>query len=419
MPLYSGPERDRFFRFAGAGVNFGTMKGAVVAGFLLIVAITLHAQASAAPLSVSVCQLTRDPALYVGKQIEVRGEVTRAFEDFSIHDERCPAFQNRVALAYGNRKEIVHYWRHFFHVQLPQIAFLQDEQAEEFDHLLQSFRVFAPDGDECGPELCSFFRVSARITGWFLAMKKQAKYLGPCCVLVMERISDVTETRTEVPFGGTYKCEDQEWRPTDLERAALVSSNPQVSPNRDPRSGRLLMFSRVAQHWHDPDVADGSLSITTGAWRSPDLLRQYAVQSLGKDQGLLVTRQVCHASAEVPTYQKAPDSQCTQKYWDASTQSNTPLRSNGDSQLESVARNAVAEAMASWHTQSPDLLLNTCKHQIGDNSDYGQCSFTTRDGTVSMWVELLRTQKRNKQAKYVWDGIPWRASRVRGGFCSQ
>lgn len=388
-----------------------------VFGLLLIAAATAHAQTNT-PVAVNVCQLTRNPAPYIGKRIEVHGQVTRAFEDFSVHDEQCPEFRSRVALTYGNRKESVQYWRHFFHVQIPQPTFVQDEEAEKFDHFLQSFRVFAPDGSECGPERCSFFKVSARITGWFLATGKSVKYLGPCCVLIMESISDVTATRTEVPFAGVFQCQEQEWHPTEAERATLVSSNLQVSPNRDPRSARLLMFSRVAKHWHDPDLADGSLSITTGAWRSPDLLRQYNVQSVGKEQGLLVTRQVCHASAEVPAYEKAPDFGCTQKYWDASSESKTPLPPDGRSQLEPVARSAVSEAMASWGMPSNELLLNTCKHQVDDNSDYGQCSFTTRDGKFSMWVELLRTQRRNKAANYDWDGVPWKASRIRGVICS-
>lgn len=392
------------------------MKHVFVMGFLLLVAIAVHAQARST-LSATVCELTRNPALYIGKQIEVQGQVTRAFEDFSVHDQQCPHSRNRVALEYGDRKESVRYWPHFFHVQIPQTTFLHDEQAERFDHLLQSFRVFEPDGDECGPERCSFFAVSARISGWFLAMKQDGKYLGPCCVLIMERISEVSATRTDVPFGGVYQCDEQEWHPAEFERAALVSSNPQGSPNSDPRSARLLLFSRIAEHWHDPDIADGYLSMATGAWTSPDLLRQYNVRSIGKSRELLVTRQVCHAT-EVPSTAASPDAGCTQRYWDGSL-AKIATGPHEELQLEPVARIAVSVAMASWHTQSPELLVNTCKHQIGDNSDYGQCSFTTRDGKISMWVELLRTQKRNKSAKYLWDGIPWRSTRVRGAICSQ
>jgi hypothetical protein len=390
-----------------------------MAGFLLIAAVTALTQTSAPIPSVDVCQLTRNPALYVGKQVAVVGRVTQAFEDFSVHDEQCPSFQNRVVLGYGDMKENVEYWKHFFHVELPDTTFLHDREAKHFEDLLRAFRVFAPNGDECGPERCSFFRVSATLTGRFIAMKTtNASHIGSCCVLIIERVSGVNATRTEVPFGGVYRCEEQEWNPTAIERSALTSSDSQQTDSRDPHAARLRVFSRIAQHWHDPDIANGNLEIATGGWTSPDLLRRYTIRPQGTGEGLIVTRQVCHASADVPPKEISPDLGCTHNYWQRSSPSEVSPQLDAESQLSSVARNSISADMESWHTPLSDLLVNTCKREGNGNSEYGQCSFTTQDGTVSVWVELGRTQKRNKKAQYVWTGIPW-TSRVRGAFCSQ
>ncbi len=395
------------------------MKHALVAAFLVIAALTAHTQASTPIPFVDVCQLTRNPALYIGKQVEIHGFVTQAFEDFSVHDEQCPAFNNRVALEYGDMNENVKYWKRLFHVQLPETNFLHDGEAERFNNLLREFRIFAPNGNECGPEVCSFFRVSATVTGWFLAMKKtNVSCIGSCRVLVIEHVSDVSATRTEVPFGGVYQCVEDEWRPTGAERGALAGLDSQQTATRDARAARLQMFSRIAQHWDDPAIAGGHLEIASGGWESGDLLRRYAVQSFGTGEELIVTRQLCHAT-DVPPKEVSPDVRCTQKYWESPSASRTSPQPNAETQLASVARDAISQATASWGTPLSDLLVNTCNHAISGNEDYGQCSFTNQDGTVSMWVELLRMQKRNRKAQYGSTAIPWTITRLRGSFCSQ
>ena len=410
---------ERFYRLINSEsirAYTSNVKHALMPGFLLIASLA-HTQTSTTIPSVDVCQLTQHPGLYIGKQVAVRGRVTQAFEDFSVHDEQCPSFQNRVVLTYGDMKENLKYWKHFFHVELPDTTFLHDREAKHFNDLLRAFRVFAPNGDECGPERCSFFRISATLTGRFIAIKTaNASYIGSCCVLIIERVSGVNATRTEVPFGGVYRCEEQGWSPTAIERAALTSSDSQQTLSRDPRAARLRMFSQIAQHWHDPDIANGNLEITTGGWTSPDLLRRYTI--LGTGERMIVTRQVCHASADVPPKEISPDFACTHSYWQPSSPAEASLQPDPEPQLASAARNAIAAATASWHTQLPDLLVNTCKHKNDGNFDYGQYSFTTQDGAVSVRVELLRMQKRNKHAQYLWTVIPW-TSRVRGAFCSQ
>ena len=380
-------------------------------------AVTAHTQTGTPTPSVDVCQLTRNPGLYIGKQVAVSGRVTQGFEDFSVRDEHCTSFQNRVTLAYGDMKENVEYWKHFFHVELPDTTFLDDSEAKHLKDLLRAFRVFAPNGDECGPERCSFFRVSATLTGRFIAKKSaNTNYIGSCCVLIIERVSGVNATRTEVPFGSVYRCEEQEWHPTATETTDLANSDSQQTVSRDPRAARLHMFSRIAQHWHDPDIADGNPEIGTGGWTSPDLLRRYTIRQIGKAEGPIVTRQVCRASADLPPKEISPDFGCSHKYWQESSPSQASPQPSEEPKLASVARNAISAAMASWHTPLPDLVVNVCKQESDGNSGYGQCSFTTQDGTVSVWVELVRWQKREKHAQ--WTGIPW-TSRVRGAFCSQ
>jgi hypothetical protein len=63
--------------------------------FYLLLALFFPASAlaqsipTAAPQSVSLCDLLKTPQAYSGKQIQIRGKINLEFEDFSIYDTSC------------------------------------------------------------------------------------------------------------------------------------------------------------------------------------------------------------------------------------------------------------------------------------------------------------------------------------------
>ena len=53
------------------------------------------------PLTVSVCDLKKNPDAYNHQVIQIQGTVSHEFEDFSLHDAMCPEFENTPWLMYG------------------------------------------------------------------------------------------------------------------------------------------------------------------------------------------------------------------------------------------------------------------------------------------------------------------------------
>ena len=379
-------------------------------------------QMGSAAVAVGLCELTKNPAQYAGKRVEVHGQVTQGFENFTIVDERCPSIDNAIWLSYGDQKEHVDYEQRSAAQQIPRTGFARDRESERFEGLLQAFRPFAPDGQLCGVS-CSYYTVSATITGWFITGKHHGKglgglgHMGCCYLLVMERVSGVTGKRTGVPYGGLYTCKTDQWNLSKAELADLSKSSiPQASG--DWRSRRLEFFYKVAAHWHDPEPTGGHVGMVTNSWSSSDLLRQYYFRN--DNEGAAVFRQVCRPKPDNTPRVLTSEVLCRAKYWEPPrTDRKNRAQSISAGDRETAARKLISIIPQSVGIPESELLLNSCSDEISSNYDTGGCSFASGDGDVSVWVGLGRTQKRNSKGKYDWNHLPWSAYRVQASVCSE
>ena len=55
------------------------------------------------PIKVSVCDVLGDPSVYNHKLIEVSGDASRGFEDFTLTDKKCKKQSNDIWLEVGGR----------------------------------------------------------------------------------------------------------------------------------------------------------------------------------------------------------------------------------------------------------------------------------------------------------------------------
>jgi len=244
--------------------------------------------------------------------------------------------------------------------------------------------------------------------------------MGCCYLIVMERVSDVTGKRTEVPFGGLYACQTDEWHPSNAELAALPTPMVQQrTPYEDWLAWRMKLFSNITQHWQDGKVQDGHVDFAD--WTSSDLSRQYQIRTGLDKSPTTIGRVVCSPKPAYQPMQPTSEILCSQKYWsEPQHKSEPPVHLFSAPETESAARSTLSTAEKSWGTPEFPLLTNICKHGASRNYDTGSCSFTTQDGKTSAWVELGRTQKQKKKnAQYDWNNIAWSAFHVHASVCSE
>jgi len=380
-------------------------------------------QMDSGALSIGLCELISNPDVYAGKRVEVRGRVTQGFENFTVYDDHCSDRDNAVWLTYGDRKESLDYEQRYAAQPIPRTGFAHNRESERLQGLLQAYRAFAPNGDECG-ESCSYYKVFATMTGWFITGKRRGKgrgglgHMGCCYLLVMEQVSDVTGVRTEVPYGGVYTCASDEWHPSKIEFSALSSPSAQPASFRAWGAARMQFFSNIAQHWHDAEVRDGQISLATNEWISPDLLRRYELRT--DNQSTTVVRQICAARPDHEPKAITSEVLCKQKFWEAPPSNpKTHVGPISEQGQEAAARRLVAAAPPSLGIPEAPPLMNTCNDGVSSNYETAECAFTTSNGDISLWVQLGRTQKRRESGHYDWSGVPWSAYRIHGSICSE
>lgn len=403
------------------------MKSALIALSVLVAfAAKAQQQISPAAVSVGLCQLTDDPDKYAGKRVQVHGRISQGLESFTVTDGQCTGAGKAVWLTYGDQQQSVDYQQRYTAQKIPRTGFIRNRESEQLKGLLQAYRPFTPSGDECDSGRCSYFNVFATVTGWFVTGKHSGKrrgglgHMGCCYLIVMERVSDVTGKRTEVPFGGLYTCRTDEWHPSNAELAAL--STPMVQQRasyEDWLAWRVKLFANVAQHWQDAKVQDGHIDFA--AWTSSDLSRQYQIRTGLDNYPTTIVRVACSPQPAYQPKQATSEILCSQKYWsEPQHKGKPPVQLFSAPEPESAARSILSIAEKSWGPPELPLLTNTCKHVASENYDTGGCSFTTQDGKTSAWVELGRTQKQKKKnAQYDWDNRAWSAFHVHASVCSE
>lgn len=280
------------------------MKSAMIAILLMgFIPAVIAAQAPESPLHVTACELQRNPQQFQGKLVELRGIVTRGFENFTVQDPDIPLFSEpcgtAIWLARGGdgkgprRYMVVHPWwpvddlREWAQqARIDSVRFILDQQYREMDDRLSAFRRREPDGSNCtGLALCSLYRVTATITGRFYAGHRGRLtdghlffngygHRGCCHLLVMQQVSNVLAERTSVPEDGEFSCSTQNWTPTAEELAELQKTQPCSGWACRP----LQYFSKVAAHWGDSvEFEKGWVELASGGWISRDLLLRYTV----------------------------------------------------------------------------------------------------------------------------------------------
>jgi len=174
---------------------------------LLLLAPSCHAQTA---IQVSPCDLAQHPQTYDNKEIQVRGRVSIAFEDFSLKATDCGEELRAVWLAYGGDEPTPTMSTVNDQSRTPgsaikvhgrSISLVRDDSLELFKRRLSAVRVGVPDGN--------LYEVTATFTGYFFEASKDAGYghLGCCHLFVIQQVDEVEARRTKVPAGGNLPPE--------------------------------------------------------------------------------------------------------------------------------------------------------------------------------------------------------------------
>ena len=272
----------------------------VVILFLLVPSFAAAQAASQSedPIETAVCELSDHPSQFDGELIQVRGYVTRGFEDFTFHDSPSPfaSFcKARIWLeAGGDGKGPRNYmvvdtarlynpvaeWQ--MQSRIDSVRLIKDQTYSETMEKLAAFRSAQPDGGGCtGLWLCALYRVQVTITGRFFRAHNQGwhngqyfsggyGHLGCCHMLVIQQVTGLNAERTAVPDETqAFACSKEKWIPTEEERAALDKAK-ECSSRWDCKWINYL--EAIAAHWGDHvDIPSGPIPLGFTSWTSADL----------------------------------------------------------------------------------------------------------------------------------------------------
>jgi hypothetical protein len=177
-----------------------------VSWLFLLTTLALPSFASAQslpPVSVSLCELLKDPKAYDGKQVQVRGKISLEFEEFSIYDLRCNQSPD-VWLMFGGdvATPIMSMWGDRKRIPGKNISFSGVEYTLAKDASFDEFFSHVTERENKKP----LYRVTATLTGVFFSQnpKQNPKligvmpgygHMGCCRLLIIEQISHVESKR--------------------------------------------------------------------------------------------------------------------------------------------------------------------------------------------------------------------------------
>ena len=267
----------------------------LLASCIVLMAATAFARAgvpSTPPASVAFCDLLSNPQAFDGQWIQVHGRISLAFEDFTLFERACDKPLTRpVWLEYGGDEETPTKFCCGDHsrprgkdisVRGQTIPLVRDAAMQEFIQKLRDRRSRQANGQPCEGSLCNLYRVSATLTGLFLAAPEDPKgglkgygHMSCCHLLVIERVSDVVAERTPVPLDSvSFTCTTQTWQAEMPEGAEL----------RDPRvTSRKFLAQQMRKHGDGElvEIMRNTISKDAGLngtvdWTSPDLQTIYS-----------------------------------------------------------------------------------------------------------------------------------------------
>lgn len=443
------------------------MRGALT---LLAFAVVCSPRAFAAaqPVQdVSLCELRQHAADFDHKLVRVHGTTGLAFESFTLYGPDCKDTKSTsVWLTFGGDVSDIAVYCCGDHSREPGQSFQIDGQAvpmlkdaafEQFYRLLRASRNRMPDGEPCTGD-CHFYKVSATLTGVFLAEKDTANehvgygHLGCCSLLVIKRVEEVAAERTMVPVGA-FGCEKSEWEASSEEVPELDAYLQCHSNCTGPEES---LVRGVAHHWHDFVVfsngsTNGSYSDHTGPhpiehlnWLAGNMLIGYTILAEENNPAkLFVTRQVCHPAGKNESLSEAIscDEYVTARPWnrerkqrfdkligeskygiaeDMVAHSAEQLSSQGDQSwrkqsLPDAAHVLLLRQLDHWGVE-PDSNLRTTRcadPQSFPDSHYlyAGCSWYSPDGMQEFSVDMMRTDPLGSSAS------PWLFKGANGRVC--
>jgi hypothetical protein len=259
---------------------------------------------------VSLCRLRQHSSEFDHKLVRVRGTASLGFENFTLYDQQCnDSTSTSVWLTFGGDvSDIAIYCcgnhsrepGHNIKIEGESVSLLKDAAFDQFYKLLRASRNRMPNGDTCSSD-CHFYRVSATLTGLFLANKQGTfagyGHFGCCSLLVIRQVSMVSAQQNAVPLG-TFNCAQTHWNPPPEELPELDNYLECASSCDQQKQAAI---TRVAAHWNDI-VSRGDFSGTYSSpgaefhlgWISEDWLTSYTVAGeRGKPPKFTVTREAC------------------------------------------------------------------------------------------------------------------------------
>jgi hypothetical protein len=410
-----------------------------------------------------VCQLERDATAFDHKVVQVRGSAGLGFEVFTLGDRMCnESSSTPVWLTFGGDVSDIatyccgdHSRAHGKNLEIEgRSAPLQkDSNYERFQKLLRASRSRKPNGEPCY-QGCPFYRVSATLTGLFLARRENADgvegygHLSCCSLFIIQQITDVSADRTAVP-AGAFLCEKSDWKPAAQEAPEFVSYL-ECASNCDHETEAAI--KRSAAHWKDniefsKGGTGGSYTDTTSAhpvdhlrWASDDSLMNYViVGEKTKPPKVSVTREACRLTTAAPSdaesifcddfvagewsferrseYLQLVDAKEYKKAENMIVESAERLSVNGDQSwrtrdLPLAAHEVLTRQIEDWKVPpNPDLRADRCSdpESLDDQQyEYASCSWYSPDGMQDFTVNLMRPKQGSAAtlgpARWSWRG---------------
>lgn len=200
------------------------LRSAIVGCLLMLIASAVAFGQDEKPLIVSICELQGHPNAYNHKLVQIQGTVSHEFEDFSIHDDRCPDIRNGPWLMYGgDAPDDVTYCcngtgnKNRVEIEGIEVLLKKDQALKRFRRLLNSYRI-----DKKAKvrylQTDPTFSVTATLIGRFFAGKNPSKagfgrgfgHLGCCTLLVIERVLSIDQVVSNLK-PGELNCYTHGW----------------------------------------------------------------------------------------------------------------------------------------------------------------------------------------------------------------
>ncbi len=440
---------------------------------LIVVLLAFSAPIAAAqsasepsPHEVDLCDLIRNAKSHDGQLISVRAHVIYEFENFTLDDSRCrigrtsPTTEKGIWVTFGGDEPEIATFCCGSHKRKPgddldlagrKVPLVRDEEFSRLLHRLTAQRLRRPDDKECGAE-CKYYEVTATLTGLFSAATTEAGYghFGMFHLLAIQQAAAVSSKRRPIPFGGTFACATEVWKPKRRESKRVSDS---LTCTDDPDTCTpSSSFGPVAAHWKDninggrttegyTDV-NGDFIIN---WISADLLTSYFTVTT-KDESLSITREHCQAvspdrgpeSPEVPVacqdYERGLDDVTSNDVdrlleeedfssaWKRMSEGAKQLFNDGDqswraSDAKTAGKHVLLGQAQEWGLRlDPEIRLDACQDSsLDETPTFVSCSWHSPDGKQSASVSLLK--ERPTIPSKGQQGIPWLVTKVSAQLC--